>query len=731
MRRVFFDVLEINIAVSVIILVLCVFAGKLRNRYGAQWMKLVWLLLAVRLLIPYNFSLPFTEIRLFNMPGFEQEETLQDSLLAESDQEVHNADINGVNVHNNKNGNTQILPGYEEINNYGNNGDYNFADDENYNYVNNNGSVNQSNVLQSDMAESIKAENNVGNNESAEGGNDLTESSALIQESLMKSTPSYSEIMAGIWLFGVLGLMVYYIFGYVCFCRNCKKTIQPVSDKEQFFYDMELACDGSVLLKRNEEDRESYARVMLSFAGKAKRTDVFSTAFGANKKRMKDRIDYMLDSSVRKKGYFSIVVAGVLILTMSLVVSCGYKPDETATTIVLKNESTQKEPDLKTADTTGNSEAEIPVTEPQTPFEYNHEYNEMIRVYRDTVYVSRPDGIYCIKDGETEELIYENTYALRRGMELYQDFLFFCGSAQRGDKEAATIYRMDLKTHEVTDALALYSQIFEAFYNISVYEDKLYVSSGYGKKIGFELNSNGEIGKLLDDTAEDFLYKEYNDYMELELNRWNVSFDSEEYWKIVEEQETKYRAALDVASCKKMLDGKQVVSQYKDEMLVSLYLENEDGTYEYLCDSVGAYPLLITETGIYYMPKEDGKVWYIDYETKKSEEIYGENTAGGVDNISLMNYDSEYIYLLKYRHIGEIRNGDTVSAVYETYIIRVPRQGGEAEKVYYFEEDAGSNGPLGMYRRCAVHDGKMYFEEHETISLNPNVNGMQEENRGS
>ena len=76
MRRVLFDIIEINIAVSIVILFLCLFAGKLRKRYSAEWMKLVWILLAVRLLIPYNFSLPFTEIRLLNFPGFEQEESI-------------------------------------------------------------------------------------------------------------------------------------------------------------------------------------------------------------------------------------------------------------------------------------------------------------------------------------------------------------------------------------------------------------------------------------------------------------------------------------------------------------------------------------------------------------------------------------------------------------------------------------------------------------------------------
>ncbi|MDE7202192.1 MAG: hypothetical protein K2O91_09895, partial [Lachnospiraceae bacterium] len=53
----FFDLLEVNIVAAVIIIVLCIFAGKLRKRYGAGLMKIIWVLLAVRLLIPFNFSM--------------------------------------------------------------------------------------------------------------------------------------------------------------------------------------------------------------------------------------------------------------------------------------------------------------------------------------------------------------------------------------------------------------------------------------------------------------------------------------------------------------------------------------------------------------------------------------------------------------------------------------------------------------------------------------------------
>ena len=79
MGRMIFDILEMNIVVSVGIVLLCLFAGKLRRRYGAGWMKLAWLLLAVRLLIPYNFSTSFTGVQLLNYVGFEQEREAAES----------------------------------------------------------------------------------------------------------------------------------------------------------------------------------------------------------------------------------------------------------------------------------------------------------------------------------------------------------------------------------------------------------------------------------------------------------------------------------------------------------------------------------------------------------------------------------------------------------------------------------------------------------------------------
>ena len=43
---------------------------------------------------------------------------------------------------------------------------------------------------------------------------------------------------------------------------------------------------------------------------------------------MEKQIDYTFDGNKKKKGTFSIAMTGVVILAVSMLVSCGYKPGE-------------------------------------------------------------------------------------------------------------------------------------------------------------------------------------------------------------------------------------------------------------------------------------------------------------------------------------------------------------------------------------------------------------------
>ncbi len=505
----------------------------------------------------------------------------------------------------------------------------------------------------------------------------------------------------------------------------------------------------------------------------------------------------------RKVFHGKMIIAGV-ILAAGLLAACGNRPgkaDEAAAVdgsapdgSTAKNGGLAGQRDREDGDGTGQAkgsggkeegaqgetgrDSEKGENAETTPFDYNHGYNEIIRYYENNLYLSREDGIYLLEGGEGEgKLIFQNPYILRRGMEIDQGFLYFCGSVIRGNEETSTVYRMDLGTLEVKDALAAFSRKFEFLHDLSIYDGKLYVSDGEGQKTGFELDREGNAGRQLDSEAEDFLYREYNEYMELEAAKWNGA-EEEEYGELAEEQAKKYQAVMDVAVCKRMLQGVQVVSRYKDELLQSIYLEYENGVYEYLCDAVD-FPMLVTETGLYYAAEESGEIWYVDFNTKSPEKIFARGESGWSE-ISLVNYDADYIYLLQKRYAGEEggnardgevstnrevnRDGDTspdgevnqdgeasrdgeaspdgevnrdgdaspdgevgqdgeASQDGDVSLYRVPRRGGEAQEVYRIEDAAGQNAANGWYGNCGVYNGRMFFADSGPISLVPAADG--------
>lgn len=427
----------------------------------------------------------------------------------------------------------------------------------------------------------------------------------------------------------------------------------------------------------------------------------------------------MFDFGTKKKEFLSAVMVCIAFSVMGLVVSCGYQTNETIQTDTSTGETAAAETESAESGTETESQNAVEQSGSES-FDYNNEYNEMARVYKNNVYLAKENGIYCIKDGQGDgTLLYQDDYRLRRGMEIDQNFLYFCGSALRGDEFGATIYRMDLDTGEIVDALAAFSQKFESLYNISIYEGNLYVAGDHGSRIGFALDQNGGITRPLDEKADDFLYREYNDYVELEWKmNWDTEYDSDEYRDLAEQLGEKYAAVIDVGACKKLLNGSQVVSRYKNEALRSFYLEKKNGTYELLCDSVYSLSPIIAENGMYYFD-EINRIWYVDYETRQPELFY-EDPLRERSEINMVNYDADYIYVTQERTIGYTADNYGVE---EMYLIRIPRAGGKAQKVYRFDHpEIWEN---GLYNHCAVYGKTMYLDQMENITLDPDINGMQ------
>ena len=64
LELLFENVIEITLTTSIIILLLMVFSKVLEQNFSAKWRYRVWLLLAVRLLLPINLTLASPPVQL-------------------------------------------------------------------------------------------------------------------------------------------------------------------------------------------------------------------------------------------------------------------------------------------------------------------------------------------------------------------------------------------------------------------------------------------------------------------------------------------------------------------------------------------------------------------------------------------------------------------------------------------------------------------------------------------
>lgn len=64
LKNVLLSVVEVSISTGMIVLILLLFAPFFNKRYTARWRYYIWIVLAVRLVIPVNFSLPQRRIEI-------------------------------------------------------------------------------------------------------------------------------------------------------------------------------------------------------------------------------------------------------------------------------------------------------------------------------------------------------------------------------------------------------------------------------------------------------------------------------------------------------------------------------------------------------------------------------------------------------------------------------------------------------------------------------------------
>ena len=292
----------------------------------------------------------------------------------------------------------------------------------------------------------------------------------------------------------------------------------------------------------------------------------------------------------------------------------------------------------------------------------NHYYNKGIYVIDNRTYRQFEDGLYQRNKGDDnwtclcEIPVVNGGSITRHGEVLY----FTCYQKENDSQEVNrnnSIYFLDINTQECGELLALYSPIYE----IEVYNGCLYLkmSTGTGfQYTGYQLDEMGMLSEKLDETSEEFLCYEQNQYEERALKG------------------TLKQEVISLPNCLNMLKGKILLRAQKDELQSSYYLKNvETGEETYLFDAQEI--VIVTDKGIYYEAADKEGIAYYSFEDGtilylEKPDILKET---GMWNASSVTYDERGIYCLVY--LSEADSAKIVRMSYDGYRVEDVIEGEE------------------------------------------------------
>lgn len=93
-------------------------------------------------------------------------------------------------------------------------------------------------------------------------------------------------------------------------------------------WDMELSCDDSVTLNKNIDFKKTYSNIILSVANSNK-INVLTTQFSGGKSNMKKRLENIFDKDTKKSGMFLVLIIIVSLMSSALVGCSTVKNNET------------------------------------------------------------------------------------------------------------------------------------------------------------------------------------------------------------------------------------------------------------------------------------------------------------------------------------------------------------------------------------------------------------------
>lgn len=340
-QKIFFDVLEVSMTVSGIILLALLILPAIDKRYGFRWRKLLWLILAVRLLIPYHFTLPNTPIHLFQSEKivvqdggkiyFKESSDQNNVLTKEISKKAETKEI--TEAFNDSEDAFQI-PLLELVGIIWGIGAFIYLRNQQINYHY--------------FLEHLEESTPVKAGEKYELLNEVCTALHIkkVPELYLNQTVT-TPFIIGFWKPVLFLPMKRFTkkeleFIYRHECTHYKNhdmqyklliTIavgihwfNPIVRymKTLAFRDVEMVCDQKMSVLLSREERKLYCNVLIHTAsGSSYKEPDLSTSFLGNKKILKQRIQNIFDFRKRKKGVFPIVfILGIMFLGGSFI-SCG------------------------------------------------------------------------------------------------------------------------------------------------------------------------------------------------------------------------------------------------------------------------------------------------------------------------------------------------------------------------------------------------------------------------
>ena len=420
MERLFLEILKISALCSVGILLVFAVSPMLRKRHTVFWRYCLWVLLAVRLILPFDFSLSGQAV-VIPFPIHMQKQQTKSAVTSGSGQENGSLPIESSLQENNR---TNPLKETD-------------IDENDHDEIRNNQRENRS----SDFRRTENNETGTGKSDSENNRTAQNEKKniALVDKEANRHTISILRCAADIWAAGVMILLIWQAGCYTVFSNRIKKTKMFLCKKEkisvyvssavssptltgirkpqivlpgreykkeqltfilehEFIHyrrkdlwiklllafartlhwfnplvlwmerrairDMELLCDSHVVRHFSREEKKQYSETLLSSAASGRGMTVLCTSeFSRDVKTLKERFANIFSAEGKTKGFLAVFLGICLLCSVSLFVVFGVSTkDRVKAPKGQENTITAgKRADTRTASDEGASEKEVPV----------------------------------------------------------------------------------------------------------------------------------------------------------------------------------------------------------------------------------------------------------------------------------------------------------------------------------------------------------------------------------